>query len=68
MLRADGVVALVGFGDTTRIDVRFTGPSHDGVLVPLDRSVVYGVREPSGNVRLVIESAGRAIGEIAAEL
>ena len=68
MVRSAGVVAVVGFGDTAGIRVRLTGRSHDGVLVPLAPDVVYGVVEPTGRVRLLIESGGREIGELESQL
>ena len=68
MVRSEGVVAVVGFGDTARFRVRLTGQSHDGVLVPLEPGVVYGVAEPTGGVRLLIESGGREIGELESRL
>jgi hypothetical protein len=68
MVRSAGVVALVGFGDTTKIDVWLTGSSRDRVLVPLEPGIVYGVVEPNGRVHLVIESEGREIGDLEAQL
>ena len=68
MLRADRVVAVVGFGDTTGIAVRLTDMYHEKVFVPLEPGVIYGVTESEGRVRLLIESAGREIGELESEL
>ena len=68
MVRSAGVVAIVGFGDTATFRVKLTSQSHDGVLVPLERGVVYGVVEPTGEVRLLIESGGREIGELESRL
>jgi len=64
MLSADGVVAVVGFGDTTGIVVRVTGASHDNTFVPLGPDIIYGVTEFEGEVHILIENAGREIGRL----
>lgn len=68
MLRADRVVAVVGFGDSTGLVVKLTDMFHDKVSVPLETGVIYGVSDSEGRVHLLIESAGREIGELEGEL
>ena len=64
MLAADGIVAVVPFGDSDELEVRLTSSSHDRVLVPLDPVDIYGVSHVTGPIRLDVEHAGRVIGQL----
>ena len=64
VMRAEGVVAVVPFGNFGDLEVLATGRNQADVNVPLSDDQIFGVVEPEGPVDLVIFSNGEEVGRL----
>ncbi len=64
LMRAEGVVAVVPFGNFDNLEVLATGRNQADVSVPLSDDEIFGVVEPVGPVDLVIFSNGEEVGRL----
>ena len=64
VMRAEGVVAVVPFGNFGDLEVLATGRNQADVNVPLSDDEIFGVVEPEGPVDLVIFANGEEVGRL----